>query len=116
MTDPDALTDADIVADHESRTSYLYYLDHLVTNASPRPRNYDQVKAPWQEQRELRRLASLEDVADLSPCPPRTKRWFWEGAAKGNDKSSGVGRRLNWLLAYARRPLSIYICSGKLEQ
>lgn len=107
--------DLDALADGESRESYADYLDHLVINSSPRPRRLADVIEPWQQQRERRRLASLEDVAGVREGNPRV-RWFWEGAAKGNDKSSGVGRRLNWLLAYARRPLSIYICSGKEDQ
>lgn len=57
---------------------------------------------------------ALDSLAGL--CAYHGRRWFWTGCAKGNDKSTGVGRRCAFLLAYARRPLQIYVCSGKLEQ
>lgn len=112
----DAVDDYADGADYRSAQSYARYLDFIVVNSSPTPRPLIDVIEDWQIDRERKRIASLEDVAQVRSCPRGTKRWFWEGAAKGNDKSSGVGRRLNWLLGFARRPLSIYICAGKEDQ
>lgn len=110
----DDISDLNALAVGDSRRGYLHFLGHWVVNAQPEARPFRRIAESWQWDREERRAACIDSIAGIRPY--QGKRWFWQGCAKGNDKSTGVGRRLTFLLAFSRRPLQLYVCSGKLEQ
>lgn len=105
----------DELADYESGLGYLHFLNYIAVNAQPEPRPFRLIAEKWQVERERKRAPALDALAGLNPGYTGV-RSFWSGCAKGNDKSTGVARRLLWLLGWSRRPLQLYICSGKEEQ
>lgn len=105
----------DALADFESREGYLQFLKHITVNSQPEPKPFRIIGEQWQWDREAVRAQALDALAGLNPGYHGIKS-FWSGCAKGNDKSTGVARRLLWLLGYSKRPLQLYICSGKEEQ
>ena len=115
MTDLDLEPALDRVADWEARQGYLKFLHHVVVNSQPIKLPFRLIGEAWQHEREERRAGALDHLAGLN-LDYSGKRRFYSGCAKGNDKSTGVARRLLYLLAYSRTPLQLYICSGKEEQ
>lgn len=106
--------DLDYLARYESSRGYLHFLDHWTVNAQPDPLPFWEIAEPWQWDREERRDRAIDNICGIAPY--HGKRWFWTGCAKGNDKSTGVGRRCVYCLAFSKKPVQIYVCSGKLEQ
>lgn len=115
MTPAQIDADLDALADCDSRKGFLHFLPHVVVNAQPNRLPFGYIAEPWQWDRERKRAGALDALAGINRGY-MGKWWFWSGCAKGNDKSTGVGRRMLYLLAYARKPLQLYICSGKEEQ
>lgn len=107
--------DLDALAIHESGKGYLQFLHHVLVNSQPEARPFRKIAESWQWKREKVRAEALNSVAGLNPTYDGV-RSFWLGCAKGNDKSTGVGRRLMWLLGFSKQPLQLYVCSGKEEQ
>lgn len=105
----------DAFADVQSRKGYIHFLPHVVVNSSPKRQRFRLCGQDWQWDREYRRAGVIDNICGINPTYTG-KRWFWSGCAKGNDKSTGVGRRLLYCLAYSTKALQIYICSGKEEQ
>lgn len=105
----------DLLADWEASKGYLQFLKHIVVNSQPEKKPFRIIGESWQWDREKRRAGAIDSLAGLNSSYKGVRR-FYSGCAKGNDKSTGVGRRLLYLLAYSRRPLQLYICSGKEEQ
>lgn len=112
---PAVLPELEKLADLSSSEGYLTYLPFVVLNSQPRRQTFREVAEDWQWRREEVRAGCLNDIAGIVKGY-EGPRWFWEGCAKGNDKTTGVGRRINWLLGYAKDPLQIYICSGSEDQ
>lgn len=108
-------SDLDALADLDSRQGFLHFLPHVLINSQPERQVFADVAEPWQWDRERRRARAIDDLCGIK-TGYQGKRWFWSGCAKGNDKSTGVGRRLLFLLGYSKKPLQLYICSGKEEQ
>lgn len=108
--------DLDYLADKDARTlGYAGFLPWVVVNAQPRPVQFGVIAEPWQREREARRTPALDFLAGYRDTYTGPRR-FWSGCAKGNDKSTGVGRRIMFLLGYAKRPLQIYVASGSEDQ
>jgi len=107
--------EAELLADWDARLGYLRFLAHVTVNAQPDKLPFRTIAEEWQIDRERRRAGAIDNLAGIKKAYAG-KRRFYSGCAKGNDKSTGVGRRLLFLLAYSRTPLQLYICSGKEEQ
>ncbi|HJZ55724.1 MAG TPA: hypothetical protein VKE74_12220, partial [Gemmataceae bacterium] len=111
----DALADIYAEADRAARSSYLGYLSWVVVDSQPDPLAFALAAESWQWDRERVVSEAIEQLARFSRNYRGPKR-FWRGYAKGHDKTTGVARRVNFLLKYARRPLAIYVCAGDREQ
>lgn len=105
----------DALAAYESGKGYLHFLMHVMIDSQPERKPFRVIGESWQWERERERAGALDSVAGVNPGYTGI-RSFWSGCAKGNDKSTGVARRLLYLLGWAKRPLQLYICSGKEEQ
>lgn len=104
-----------LIADAESRLGYLHFLSYFVVNSQPKRQRFGLIAEEWQRDREVSRAGSIDSLCGLNDYYTGFRR-FASFCAKGNDKSTGVGRRLLYMLAYSTRPLQLYICSGKEEQ
>ena len=98
-----------------SRTSLSGYLDSVVIDSRPEPRRFSDAAYPWQVERHQKLGGPLEAVMGLRD-PWVGPRCFWETMPRGYDKTTGIGRLSNWLLAFSRRPLEIVAASGDEEQ
>jgi hypothetical protein len=116
--DPAALARAIAVhhamADAESAGSLTDYLSRVVIESVP-PCAFGDVAEPWQWSVYGPIDAALEQVAGVR-SDYGGPRAFWRGLPKGHDKTSSIARRLNWLLAYARRPLNLYCVAADADQ
>lgn len=103
------------LACRESEKSLGRYLDRVVINSSPEPRPYGQVRQPWQVDlyRDLDRAIESVGLVDQSYHGPRS---FWLTLPRGHDKTSSIARRINWLLGFGRRPLSLITGAADSEQ
>jgi hypothetical protein len=109
------LSAAYALAGSRSRTSLSGYLDSVVIDSRPEPRLFVDVARPWQVERHVRLGGPLEAVMGFRP-PWEGPRCFWETMPRGYDKTTGIGRLCNWLLAFSKRPLEIDAAAGDEEQ
>lgn len=113
--DPKLLDATDEVARRYAPLGYLHFLPFVTVNCQPDPQPFGQVAEPWQWAREEARAGALDQIAGIAR-DYRGPRRFWSGCAKGNDKSTGVARRVMFLLAYSRRPVQVVITAGSEDQ
>lgn len=100
----------------EASKSLSLFLERCVVESVPKPLPYGQIREPWQLQRDNWLVPPLEFVAGISPEYTGPMN-FWLGYAKGHDKSSGLGRYLNWLLSFAvRKNLRVFCGARDSEQ
>lgn len=99
----------------EAASSLKCYLDAVVIDCVPEPQLYKTVREGWQDRRDSALIPAFEFVAGLNPTYTGNMN-FYLGYGKGRDKTSGIGRFLNWSLAYAKRALRIYVGAKDLDQ
>lgn len=98
-----------------SRSSLQGYLDSVVIDSRPDPRLFREVSRPWQQERAARLGPPLESIMGFRP-PWIGPRCFWDTMPRGYDKTTGIARLCNWLLAFSKRPLEIDAAAGDEEQ
>lgn len=91
------------------------YLDSVVINSSPEPRRFRDVKQPWQAEVFGGFDAALSDVSRVGDGYSGPRR-FWFVLPRGHDKTSAIGRRLNYLLAFSRRNLHMATAAADSDQ
>lgn len=77
----------------------------------PTPKRFGDVAEWWQKERNAKLTPLFQFIGGVQPVYNGPMN-AWIGLAKGNDKTSTIARYLNWLAAYARKPLRI-ICAAK---
>ena len=104
----------DALADADAAGSVHAYLDRITIDSVP-PARFGVVAEPWQWDVYSPLYPALEALAGIRKgyTGPRC---FWFGLPKGHDKTSQIGRLLNWLLAYSRRPLNCYCAAKDTDQ
>jgi hypothetical protein len=110
-----AITEAYSLAEHHSSQSLIGYLHHIVIDSRPEPTAFRLKADPWQWAMQRRVHGALERVAGLRP-DYQGPRFFWFTLPRGHDKTSFVGRDVNWLLAYTKKPVNIACAAGDREQ
>jgi phage terminase large subunit-like protein len=109
------IRDAYTHAERASATGALPYLQHVVIDSRPEPRPFRERAEPWQWALVNRFAPAIEHVAQLKTDYDGVKN-FWVELPKGHDKSSLVGRMVNWALAFARGPWKGYVYAKDKEQ
>lgn len=86
----------------ESSVSARAYLNHVVINSDPAPMRFADLAEPWQWARAAYILPALESVTGHSHhyFGPRN---IWETMPRGHDKTSFIGRMMNWVLCFSKR-------------
>jgi hypothetical protein len=102
------------LADRLSSRSLLGYLDRVVIDSRPEPRRFGAVADPWQWEDAKLLAPVLESVAGVREYEGPRSVWITRG--RGHDKTSSIGRFLNWLLGYSPRHLSIVVAAGDSDQ
>lgn len=95
----------------ESERSLSCYLEHVLIDSIPNPQPFGKIREQWQEQRDYWVVPALEYVAGVREEYNGPMN-FWLGYSKGQDKTSYIGRILNWELRFAKKALRIY-CGAK---
>lgn len=98
-----------------SKSSLLYYLEHVVINSAPNPKKFGSIAEPWQRELIAAKVPAFESLAGLNPgyTGPLS---FFDVLPRGHDKSSLEGRFLSWLLIASRRPISAYVLAADGDQ
>lgn len=104
-------------AEHDaaSAKSLREYLDRVVADVVPEPKRFGLVVEQWQRERNERVIPAAEYIAGINPSYDGPL-FFWEGWHKGADKSGTIGRIDDWLLCYAKKPLSMVAAAKDVEQ
>lgn len=97
--------------DEASARSLPEYLDRVVIDCVPTPARFGTVAEWWQKDRNAALTPMFQYIGGLQTTYTGPMN-AWVGLAKGNDKTSTIARYLNWLGAYAKRPLRV-ICAAK---
>jgi phage terminase large subunit-like protein len=98
-----------------SSLSAVDYLRQVVIDSRPEPRRWGDVAYPWQLDLGARVAPMIEAVAGLRKgyTGPRN---FWATLARGHDKTSFIGRLLNWALAYGKTPIKMSAAAADGDQ
>jgi len=102
-------------ADAASAKSLRAFLDRVVADIVPEPKQYGLIEEAWQRERYARVIPAAEYIAGFNPHY-NDKLFFYEGWTKGSDKSSAVARICCWLLGYSKRTLHGVAAARDKEQ
>ena len=108
-------SDLDELADLESQTGYLAFLNHVVVDAQPDKRAWWEIAEPWQQQHAARHARAIDQLAGISSGYEGPLQ-FWNGWMKGHDKTHAAARRVCFLLGWSRRRLTMYAVAGDKDQ
>ena len=103
------------LASQESCKGIENYLNYLVINSAPDPAPFAEVAYPFQWDRASKIGPAIEAIAGLRPNYTGP-RGFFEVAARGFDKTTGLGRLLNWAVAFSPKPLKIVAAASDRDQ
>jgi hypothetical protein len=103
------------VAAADSQSGYLAHLRHVVIDSRPEPKRFSAAAYLWQWEWAAQLAPALEDIAGVRPgyAGPRC---FWRTLARGHDKTTGLARVVNYLLAFSRRKLIIDAAAADADQ
>lgn len=102
------------LARRQSARSLAAYLDHVVIDSTP-PRRWALIREPWQTTLVQPLIPAVEHACGLRP-DYGGPLFFWFTLPKGHDKSSLIGRLLNWAVAFARNPIKAYAAAADKTQ
>lgn len=111
-----AIEEFESIATAVSSRSLLDYLSLCVINSRPWPRRFSDVAEPWQWALARTFAPALESVAGLRRDYSGPRR-FACTLPRGSDKTSGIGRMMNWLLAFSvSQNLRIQVAAADKDQ
>ncbi len=102
------------LARRQSARSLAAYLDHVVIDSTP-PRRWSLIREPWQTELVAPLVPAIEHACGLRPDYDGPL-FFWFTLPKGHDKSSLIGRLLNWAIGFARNPIKAYAAAADKTQ
>lgn len=95
-----------------AKKSLAGYLQEVVVDCVPDPKPFGQIREKWQEKRDEVLVPAVEFVSGLNNDYKGPMN-FWFNYSKGHDKTSYLGRLLNWTLAFAPRQNMRLYCGAK---
>lgn len=109
------LSQAYTVAEMASARSIRGYLDSVVIDSRPEPKRFSLVARDWQWRRTEYMTPPIESLCGLRPGfqGPRNT---WETLPRGHDKTTGIARLCNWVLAFSRKPIEICAAAADWDQ
>ena len=103
------------LAAQESSLSLTKYLDHVLINSLPEPRHFALASYPFQRDRMKRITPAIEAVCGIRP-DYTGPRGFFEVARRGMDKTTGLARLLNWVIAFSPRQVKVVAAASDKDQ
>lgn len=100
---------------NESKTGILAHHKNLLIDSSPRPLPFIDAAFPFQWDRLKTLSPPIEKVCGF-PSNYDKETAFWEVACRGRDKTSGLARIINWILANSLRYVRIIACASDGRQ
>jgi hypothetical protein len=124
---PKALTDlsesrrvievARALARAESGAGLLPYLDHILVDCVPQSKRFKECADEWQWALAREYAPRLDWLAGIVPTVAKgTPQSFWYQFPRGHDKTGAIGRALNFLLQFSRRPLRMGVAAADADQ
>lgn len=99
-----------------SERSLPEYLGKVVIASEPTPQPWENIIEPWQIEHLVKPLVpAIESVAGIRPDYDG-KRDFWIELPKGHDKTSFIGRLVNWIIGFSPKRLFGSIGASSVEQ
>jgi hypothetical protein len=102
------------VAHRASSESFRGFLESVVIDSRPRPKMFWPGSDDWQKELADTITPSIQYVGGLGPMPDVT-RFFWV-LPRGHDKTTSIGRALNWVLAYGRKSIRASVAAADKDQ
>jgi len=109
------LKQAYTIAELASARSIKGYLDSVIIDSRPEPRRFAHVARPWQWKRTTYMMEPIEALCGLRP-EFKGPRNTWETLPRGHDKTTGLARICNWVLAFSRKPIEIVAAAADFDQ
>lgn len=106
---------AHLLATQQSSQGIEGYLNHVVIDSRPEPRAFRLVAEDWQWSLARRIGRAIEAVAGVRGSY-KGPRFFWLTLPRGHDKTSFIGRQLNWALGFTKRPIHCNAAGGDKDQ
>lgn len=103
------------LADRACAKGYIQFLENVVIDASPSPRKFADVAAPFQWERARLTRGPIESVAGFDPHYAGPRGVFTE-LPRGCDKTGHSARVLLWLLAYSKKRLRMFAFAADQDQ
>ena len=104
-------------ADIDSQKGFIAFLSHLKVDSQPVKKPFFEIAEPWQWDRAHRTAPALDQLAGIAPDGTyEGPLSFWNGYAKGHNKTHFAGWEILFLLAYSKRRLLLYVCAGDGDQ
>lgn len=103
------------MADRMSSLSYENYLKYVVINSAPDPQLFKERAEAWQWDQARTIGPAIESITRIRKGY-RGKRAFFRTMPRGHDKSSSIGRLMNWALGYTTKYFSAVVAAADREQ
>ncbi len=100
----------------ESSLGARPYLNHVVINSDPEPKQFRELAEYWQWNRCDYILPAVESVTGHTKSYTGPKN-IWETMPRGHDKTSFIARLMNWVLVFSKRKnLRLLVAAKDSEQ
>lgn len=112
-----ALQQAYALHQASSARSCLAYLNSLIIDCRPQPAPFRAKADPWQWALCERLIPAIESVSGLDSQEDYSgPTSFWLTLPRGHDKTSLIGRLMNWSLAFSRLQLDAVAAAADRDQ
>jgi hypothetical protein len=99
-----------------SARSCLAYLNSLTIDCRPEPAPFRTKADAWQWEICKRLVPAIESVSSLPGSTYKGPTSFWLTLPRGHDKTSLIGRLMNWALAFSRLQLDAVAAAADRDQ
>ena len=100
---------------HHSAQGLMGYLHHVAIDSRPEPMSYRLIAEDWQWFLMEQIAPAIEAVCGLRKDYSGPRRFLFV-LGRGHDKTSCIGRILNWALGFAKRKVSCIAAAGDRDQ
>lgn len=102
------------LAERVSYGNCMAYLNQIIINSVP-PKPFRVVAEPWQWALNHRVIPAIEYAANVRKVYDGPRK-FWLTLPKGHDKTTMIGRLLNWAIGFPQTHLTAYAAAKDREQ
>jgi len=103
------------IAEKASSNSILAYLQSVVIDSRPSPNRFGAIARKWQWDRASYMIPPIESLCGLR-SNYKGPRSVWETMPRGHDKTTGLARLCNWVLAFSKKQVEIVAAAVDWDQ